>query len=190
MRLFIALDIPKSVCEGLTQKVEQHKSLSSLRWLPPSGWHLTLKFLGDISEDTLSVVEKTLLETCVSFDSISLRIKSAGVFPNKKSPRVFWTGIEGEIEKITLLANTLNVKMASLGFPSEERNYFPHLTLARSKKETNFSQGVKVAQQFCTLFSPYESEEFSVNQFHLYRSHLQHSGVRYEVCKSFPLRFS
>jgi 2'-5' RNA ligase len=61
-----------------------------------------------------------------------IAIRGLGWFPNPRNPRVFWAGIESSTE-LTRLAKDTETAVAALGVPVEDRDYHPHLTLARRR---------------------------------------------------------
>jgi len=115
----------------------------------------------------------------------SMLLKSGGVFPDQRRPRVFWTGIFGDGGKTERLAKEVGRILVPLGFEKEARPFKGHLTLGRSRQPT-----VGLARQFCTLVSTFQSPMFEVKDIHLVQSHLQSQGARYETLESFSLNAS
>ena len=64
---------------------------------------------------------------------IQERLRGIGAFPHWRRPKVMWAGLNGDIEKLSRLRNTLNDELELLGFKAEKRPYRPHLTLGRFK---------------------------------------------------------
>jgi RNA 2',3'-cyclic 3'-phosphodiesterase len=59
-------------------------------------------------------------------------VRGLGWFPNERNPRVFWAGIESGPELATL-AHATEQSLAALGIAAEDREFHPHLTLARRR---------------------------------------------------------
>lgn len=190
MRLFLAIDLPDSIRQSLLQLISTGRNLPGIRWLPSEGLHMTLKFLGEVQPETLPQIREKLAPVVSVGTSMIFSLSSGGVFPGEKKPRVFWAGVRGEIDSLGALVKQMDTVLSELGFVAEERAFHPHVTIGRSKKGISTREGMKAAQQFCTLFSPYRSEEFVVKDIHLYQSHLHSAGVRYEIIHSFPLGLS
>ena len=62
----------------------------------PEQLHLTLKFLGNVPAGSIAAVKNALAEACAGARPFSLRAKGIGFFPNERSPRVVWAGIEDD----------------------------------------------------------------------------------------------
>lgn len=131
LRSFIAIELPEAVRTALSEfQRELQKCGADVRWVKPQGIHLTLKFLGEISEKDAHRITGAIEGTVKHYSCFNLRIRGAGVFPNRKSPRVLWTGAE---ESATLqgLQREIEDAMSALGFEKEDRRFSPHLTLGR-----------------------------------------------------------
>jgi 2'-5' RNA ligase len=104
-----------------------------IRWVRKGNLHLTIRFLGPTPEESLDDINALLakqLRTCTPF---KLQIEDTGCFPKPERPRVLWLGIEGQVDELQKVVQRINSGLESLGFPTEEREYHPHLTLARIK---------------------------------------------------------
>ncbi len=123
--------MPEAVKSALSEfQQELKKCGADVRWVKPESVHLTLKFLGNISEKDADRIIKTLEGTCSKNTEFTLDIAGAGVFPNKRFPRVLWVGINGN-GTFTALQQEIEDAMASMGFEKENRKFLPHLTLGR-----------------------------------------------------------
>ncbi len=192
MRAFIAIDLPVSVREALAQKQSElraslahldtakHDRVSDIRWSHPEGIHLTLKFLGEISDAQVKQVSDGLaaLEIIRSFP---IEVKGFGFFPGPARPRVFWTGVEAPAD-LAQLAGRIEDLMERLGFPREQRSFNPHLTLARFKDPRPIpSLRTLVEQQANPSLGKFEASEFF-----LFESKLSPHGAEYRKVERFP----
>jgi len=131
LRSFIAIELPEAVKSALSEfQQELEKCGADVRWVRPEGIHLTLKFLGNINDKDVDRIVKTIEGTCKKYTAFNLEIAGAGVFPNKKTPRVLWVGITGN-GAFANLQQEIEDAMASMGFEKENRKFVPHLTLGR-----------------------------------------------------------
>lgn len=134
MRCFVGLPLPEEYQLELAKLIAIWKPRlrSRVSWTRPGNWHLTMKFLGDVTGENLGRVVQALN---VPFgEMFVLRAGNGGFFPNLVSPRVVWAGLrqgQGECQK---LAGQVERRMAALGFAKEGRAFVPHLTVARIKK--------------------------------------------------------
>ena len=111
-----------------------------MRVVKPSQLHLTLKFIGEISESVINDSIEAL--KTIDYPSFQLEFADLGVFPNIKRIRVLWMGINEGKQDLISLSKIANDKLKSVGIPIDKRSYSPHLTLARikffEKATTNF----------------------------------------------------
>jgi 2'-5' RNA ligase len=130
LRSFIAIELPETVKSAFVElQGELKKTGADIRWVKPENIHLTLKFLGNTEESTDSIVD-VIKGTCSRFEPVTLEIRGVGVFPNVKSPRVIWAGMNCN----TALAEiriSIEEGLFSLGFERDSRKFSPHLTLGR-----------------------------------------------------------
>src|SRR5271157_5147054 len=93
MRVFIAIDLPEPLRAALAEaQLAFRSACRDARWTRPEGIHLTLKFLGEISDaQTKQVVEG--LAQIGPFKPFSVEVKGFGFFPEAHRPRVFWAGV-------------------------------------------------------------------------------------------------
>lgn len=130
MRVFLAVPIPEEVRERI---VELQKELpqAGMKLVEPENLHLTCKFLGDVGEEKLQTIKAGLkLE-----GPFELTLKGVGVFPSRGYVRVVWVGAENG-SKYVELQKSIDAQLHELGF-KKEREYVPHLTLARVRKKVD-----------------------------------------------------
>ena len=87
-RLFLAITPPTSVRQTL---VALQQPLRHVRWTPLDQLHLTLRFLGEVSNNTRDALTDRLAN--VEVKRFPLPLEGVGVFPLKGPPRVLWVGI-------------------------------------------------------------------------------------------------
>lgn len=134
MRLFIAIELPGEIKQGLAKLQEQLKGGGAgASWTRPEGIHLTLKFLGEVPETKAPEIMSALTTAVRGTGKFRVEVRGAGAFPNVRNPRVLWIGVAGDLEKLAALQASVEGAMEGLGFESEGRKFSPHLTLARIK---------------------------------------------------------
>lgn len=153
LRLFIALELPTSVLESLSKLQARLKSADihkTIRWSTVAGMHLTLKFLGETSEQVEKI--KTALARAVEGQkALLLRVEGLGCFPNERSPRVIWAGVGGALPALHALRNAVEREVAPLGFPTEARPFSPHLTLGRARPDSSKTNLAAMGQMVAGL---------------------------------------
>lgn len=181
MRLFIAIEIAPAIRDRIAEFVSHLKpNLANARWSRPEGLHITLKFLGNVPDEKRSAIEDTLCG--ITAQSFSLSVCDAGVFPNAKSPRVLWVGLDAP-NALAELAGQIDAAMFALGFEREKRAFTPHITLAR------FSDRSKKSDVIAALASTPKAGfgTMTATEFHLYESKLSPQGSRYLKLATFAL---
>ncbi|WP_147819823.1 RNA 2',3'-cyclic phosphodiesterase [Salidesulfovibrio onnuriiensis] len=135
MRCFIGLPMPPRCQQGLERLAKDLKPglRSRLSWTRSATWHLTLKFLGEISESTASAVREALAG--VSFRSFPMQAGGPGYFPNERKPRVLWLGLAQGAAQCRELFSDLEEALSPLGIEPEQRPFRAHLTLARIRED-------------------------------------------------------
>lgn len=181
MRLFIALEIPSAVRENLVTLLASLRAITKEpRWARAENLHVTLKFLGEVGDDKLEAL-RTALGEIRSAQGVSLEFRGLGFFPNERSPRVLWVGVEASASLKTLAAD-IEGAMDKLGFPREKRDFSPHLTLARFERP-------RLPEALRKAIMENAQREFGslrTREFHLIQSKLKSSGAEYTTLTSFP----
>ncbi len=178
MRTFIAIDLNESLKNNICEYINELKKInqSKIKWIKENGMHITLKFLGEISEDKVSDIDNILEKTAEQHKPFPITFKGTGYFPNRKKPRVLWIGIENN----TILCDIqsqLEDKLQSLGFPKEKRTFSPHLTMGRIKKPFHLQSILsKISADQEKYFG-----EMTAQKITFFQSILKSSGAEYSV---------
>jgi 2'-5' RNA ligase len=179
MRLFTALDLPGEVVGHLEELLRRLRPMASIHWSPPANLHVTTKFIGEWPEARLEEL-KSALAGLPSRKPIAVHVRDVGFFPNARSPRVFWCGIEAP--GLAELAGETDQACGRLGIERETRPFSPHLTLARIKERLDL-------EALHTAIAKLPSRDFGAFQtasFFLYRSQLNPKGSVYTKLAEFP----
>ncbi len=156
---------------------------SRVNWVQKGRWHLTLKFLGDSTQEQLDQLVSEL-EQIVPVPFV-FQAGGAGVFPAPKSsgklcPRVLWVGIRKGEEQVRSLAAAVESAAVNASYAPEKRGFSPHLTLARVKNpETDPWEEVLASLR--ALSWP----ESVMDRFVLWKSVLGPGGPSYTVLHEF-----
>ncbi|NOZ69184.1 MAG: RNA 2',3'-cyclic phosphodiesterase [Deferribacteres bacterium] len=184
MRSFIAIELEGPVRESLSQLQEELKSCGAdVRWVKPENIHLTLKFLGNISEETAGSIVSVLEKCCTGVSAFDIEVSGVGVFPDTKSPRVLWAGISGD-GTLRELQQKIEDGTASLGFKRENRKFVPHLTLGRFRS----SGGKKILADKLEKHKDSSFGAVKVGSVVLMKSDLGPGGATYTRIAEIPLQ--
>ena len=188
IRAFIAVwvsDAARLALEEATGRLRQQIP-KGVQWVKPDGIHLTLKFLGNVRADLAQGLLSGLHVPAATSPPFQIRLAGLGMFPNARSPRVLWAGVEGDLEALSDLQEVVESAASPLGLPRDGRPFSPHLTLGRVRRgasgSTLFKIGVSVESE--TLA---HTEPWKVDSLHLVQSVLTPSGAEYTVLGSAPL---
>jgi 2'-5' RNA ligase len=194
VRLFVAIELSPEWLTALDAVQSRMKAaLESrgaprLRWVRPEGIHLTLKFLGEVTDARLPSVLGALDSATQPPPDFSLNLAGMGSFGDRRGPRVVWAGVDGRTEnerkKLYDLVGRIETWSAAAGFP-RERGFSPHLTLARLPEKMTADERRLVAV-VTAAEAPKSLAPLVVDSICLMRSHLGSGGARYERIEAFP----
>src|SRR5574340_33905 len=132
MRAFVAVEIQDDNILDAIAKIQSEFKIKSTP-INKKNMHFTLLFLGEITEE-VAANEKKALST-ISFKPIEVKFTHIGAFPNPRSPRVVWIGVDEVASKQLIeLASQVEKKLEPLGFKSD-KPCKPHLTIFRIKNK-------------------------------------------------------
>lgn len=194
LRGFVAVELPEPVLAALTEiqaalgaRVSRAGLGRGVRWVNPSGIHLTLKFLGGTPSHLLPVIERNLAAKLAGQRPFPLELSGLGVFPGFQAPRVLWVGIAGDLAELAAIQRKVEEAISPLGFPPESRAYSPHLTLGRVDEAMKRAERQLLGEIVRgSQLAP--RGQFEVTQISLMRSELSPAGARYSRLLAVPLR--
>jgi len=180
MRLFIAIDLPEEIRAGLAAvQRELLPTTNSARWVAADSIHLTLKFIGEVSDKQIKDIDDALAG--ITWKPFQVTVRGVGFFPGTRSPRVFWAGLQAPT--MAGLAEKIDARMEQAGFEKEKRAFRAHVTLARAK-DTRLDSALVAA---AANFENHEFGSFIVDRCFLYQSELTPSGPIYTKLKEYLL---
>lgn len=187
VRLFIAIDLPRSVKQLLRSTQARLKpQLAGVRWVDPDGAHLTLKFLGATPADRITTIAAELARAVTDVPPFRLRTGAPGAFPSVRRPRVLWIGVAGDLQALRMTHAAVERAIAPLGFPTEDRPFTPHLTLGRVSHDARPAELERIGHAIAAAKEP-PAVEFAVEAVTLLRSELSRAGARYSMVARAPL---
>jgi len=180
MRLFVGVDLPGEVKDSLAVLIEGLRVRApGAKWVPRDNLHLTLAFLGEVSEERLPPIRDALREAASQIPGpIETSLSDAGAFPSPRRARVLWIGLHDPHGVLGALAERVGSVLEPLGFERERRAWTPHLTLARFRVPSD-ATGL--------LGDPLEPSFFTVPDATLFRSRLARPAPTYEPLERFPI---
>jgi 2'-5' RNA ligase len=183
-RLFVALDLPERVREGLVEWQGQALTDPALRPVAAEALHVTLCFLAYHPERDI----ERIAEVVQAVDSRPIEIRfdanPAPVPPNR--PRLFAIGAESQ-GAVALQAELSDALVAERFYKPEKRDFWPHVTAARiklSKRSASDRRGHRRGRPMRVEAPPRRLpaellEPFGAIRVTLYRSNLRPTGAEY-----------
>lgn len=185
IRSFLAFEKPQEI-KGILEEVSAALGTSRMdvRWVRPENIHLTIVFLGYVRTEDLTAMEEPIGEVCSSFGPFMISLKGMGCFPNRRSPRVIWIGLEGDIERMAHFRDRLQEPLKTFGIKEEKRPFRPHLTLGRFNSR---SRNDRELEQYLEKYEDLSSPSCLLGELALFRSDLRRGGSIYTKLKSWRL---
>lgn len=183
IRTFIAVTLDSKVIEKIADASTQlNPEITGVRWVAPTNFHLTLKFLGGIDEAMVEPIEARLREQLTLFPRFTINAKGLGVFPSPKRPRVLWVGLTGD--RLIALASRVESALQPLGFTPETREFTPHLTIGRWRQTALTSKSLNRQLE---NWRAYDFGISLVESVSLIQSVLKSEGASYNRLARVPL---
>jgi RNA 2',3'-cyclic 3'-phosphodiesterase len=179
IRAFIAADAPEAVKERLAAIQSEFKHrIHGASWTRPTGFHLTLKFLGNITTAQVDAV-KNALEPKFCLPPFEAVFDHTGIFPKLEKARVLWVGLGKGENELRGVFDELENRLDAAGFPREQRPFSGHLTLAR------FRNPLPVLPAL--LSTQFDCPPFTIDKITFYKSTLTPNGSLYTPLAAYTL---
>jgi 2'-5' RNA ligase len=140
-----------------------------VRWSAPALWHVTVQFLGPIETD--SRLTDLLHSWSPNTENLKIKLHGLGAFPASDQARVLWIGVQAS-QGFLDLQSDLGERLSAAGFPTDQRNYNPHLTLARFRNTIS-------ATKLIELGGRKKFGDYPVSELILFESVLQGNIMKY-----------
>jgi len=188
LRAFIAVEIPAEIQQRIQRETANFRQGIDplVRWVPVQNTHLTLKFLGDVSPNSLEFIRQMLRTEAENVPCFEMHLAGLGAFPNLKRPRVLYVGIQAPAA-LDGLARGIEAASRRLGYEPEERPFSAHLTLGRVRQNVNATE----QQQIRRAIENTQVDLLGtarVDSVHLYKSDLNPGGSVYTRLYSAALK--
>ena len=193
MRTFVALDVDDAIRRRLERFMDGLRAFApEVRWVEPESLHVTLKFIGEQPAENVERLQAAL--AAIRASSFSVGFRGCGFFPSERAARVFWVGIEAGPE-LPRLAGAIETACAPLGIANQDREFSPHLTLARAgsgapagRREDKVNRRFARLQEKLSASGSPDFATMSAREFFLYQSKTARDGVRYTKIARFDLQ--
>ena len=188
MRLFIAVEFEKEVIAALSSLHDELKAKADkVRFVPLENLHLTLFFLGNTPENKLEEINKALQSIGKNYTSFMLELNNRlETFDTKNPARVVWVGAKNDLSALQRLQTMIAATMHNIGFLHTEKEYIPHITIARDVhfKDKHIAGGSN--NDLCKDKIP----EMMVRKISLIESRLENGKRVYKTIAKFDLKLA
>lgn len=183
MRAFLALPLAACFQEEILPLINLLKDkYPQVRWVSPKEIHVTLHFFGSVPESEKEKISAIVSPITAHWKPMELFLEGLGAFPHLEKPRVIWLGLKGEAEALKKLQKAIEEGLRREGYPSEEREFRPHLTIGRVKEKGGI--------QLRIMENLEATRKCVAREIVLFQSHLTPEGAHYEAVATFPLSAS
>lgn len=186
-RIFIAINLPEDIKKVLAEYANKWPELPA-KWTQKENLHITLEFLGDLTDQELADVCKITEEVAKKHKAFSLTLKLVSYGPLRlrsgQAPKFVWSLGEKSDELAELQEDLQDYLVEKVNFRPEGRGFTPHITLARIS-EWEF-------KKFDPEERPEVNEEtdltFTVESIDVMESELRRGGPVYTILESHSLK--
>jgi 2'-5' RNA ligase len=154
---------------------ELGRSNADVRWIGPEELHLTIRFLGDLEDRTVSRLRQAFSLIAKTHPSFRLSYAGIGEFP-----RVVWIGGSADAGP---LAAQIEAAAEREGLPRDQYGFNAHLTIGRIRSD----RGAKDLAAAIMARKGLEIGADPVAEFSLVRSTLTPKGPVYDPIEVFRL---
>ncbi len=175
-RTFLAIEVDEPTRAFMAARVATLRPLlPSVRFVAPDTWHLTLAFLGDLSEDQVGVASTAAMEAASETAPFTLHVTGLGTFGDGDAPRVIWLGVGGMVAELRDAQGRVRGALDRAGLRQDGR-FSPHLTLARMRRPLPPAEAAAL-REAATVTS--DGPAFTVAHIAVMRSDRTADGARY-----------
>lgn len=176
VRLFVALDLPDRVRAGLVEWGREALADPALRPVPAESLHITLAFLGSLPEREIEPLTAVL--QAVAARPPRVELGEPVPRPPRGRPRLFALPVASP-GAIALQAALQEKLVAARLYRPEKRLFWPHVTVARVRREERGSQRPALVSRPPEELPKGLLQPFDGVRVVLYRSQIQPQGAQY-----------
>jgi len=129
-------------------------------------------------------MEAALSATVSGRSPFFLKVSGIGTFPDIRRPRVIWIALKEHGNNLIRLQRGVEEKFNEIGFPREDRDFTPHITLGRIRSQKNVEKLLSLIEKLRDV----ELNGFDASCVHLMQSQLKPTGAVYTELYSAPVK--
>jgi 2'-5' RNA ligase len=189
VRLFVAVHpgaevvaAAQQVITDLRARVATLAPAARITWIPPDLMHLTVRFIGDVPPEQAEAIVAGCSDP---LPAAPFRLEAVGVgaFSARGTPRVVWGGLTMGTAELRRVERLVSARLADLGVAPDDREFTPHLTLARVREAAGLRTSALLAG-----FDQVPLGAGTVDAITLFQSRLSPHGPTYVPLQHAALR--
>ncbi len=142
MRLFIGIPLEEKILNEINNLCYRFKDISKIKIVDKKNFHITLKFLGETDKKNIPAIMNAMEKAFKNEESFFITTNKISAFPSEKKAKVIWFNIDKNFEKIKEIFDKLEKNLVEINYPPEQKEYIPHITVARINKSKDISDKV------------------------------------------------
>jgi RNA 2',3'-cyclic 3'-phosphodiesterase len=175
-RLFVAIDLPAPIRDGIATWGRAELIDPNLRPIKPASLHVTLVFLGNREAAEAAAITEVVRSTVG--DAVLMKLEDPVPVPKRRRAGLF--ALPAPSPATSELQHGLAERLIAAGLhEAEERDFWPHVTVARVRAEGSGSRLPAAVARRPGDLPERLKEPFYAVRMTLYRSELQPGGARY-----------
>ncbi len=174
VRLFFGMPLPPELLAralAVQSELRRWRIRTQPRAIAERNLHLTLKFMGWLSESDVDTLARGLHDCTPALSAITVTARALGAFPKPRHARVIALELDDPESQLSNLASQIEDLAESVGVPRESRPFKAHATIARLSQPADVR-----AELERSSFAPLE---VTFDRVRLYQSILSSSGSEY-----------
>jgi 2'-5' RNA ligase len=178
LRAFFGLPLPEQHRAQLAVYLADCEAVAPrFRWVAEANLHFTMRFIGNVERDVVESIADRLTEARLA--GFDLELGELGTFKRGRLVRVAWLALSEGADAAKAIAAQIEAECVRAGLEPEQRQFQPHLTLARARD--------RAGAALPPLLPPPRLGRWRAGELVLYQSHLSPKGSVYEGLRSVTL---
>ena len=177
IRVFVSIEIPDKT--SLDGPLGYLRTVKGVRTTPPEQIHITLRFIGDVDESKVDVIEDCVRRAVDGHGPFGITVSGAGAFPKRERPSVVWIGASPQ-QELSDIAGAIGRNLRAAGIDFDSKPFKSHITVGRCRDPVDLSG-------FFDAFSDREFARFQCSEILVMRSVLGPKGAKHTVLRRIGL---
>ena len=187
VRSFLALNLEldtvnKIASEQLALKKDCDEASIKVRWVPPQNMHITIRFLGQVTEPMIYAIKDGVERIASAFIPFSVDAEGFGAFPDTHRANVLWIGIKSRDQSLQRFYGAISGVLEETGFKGDSKPFKSHVTIGRVDDNKGILLADLLRERANTFFG-----KSIITDLLCYRSDLHPTGADYKLLWRLPL---